>query len=131
MPEKKITLPITGMTCANCAMNIERALKKKVPGVLNAVVNFAAEQVSVTYVPSVTGVEEGTDVLVTLDGDLQDPPELIERFVERWRDGAQIVWGHRRTREDSFWRVVMSNVFFRLLRRFAMPAANALPLAVT
>ena len=54
----RVTFPVTGMSCVNCAMNIERALKKKVPGVLTAAVNFAAEQVTVTYVPSVTGVEE-------------------------------------------------------------------------
>ncbi|MBT3255889.1 MAG: copper-translocating P-type ATPase [Deltaproteobacteria bacterium] len=53
-----VTFPVTGMSCVNCAMNIERALKKKVPGVLNANVNFAAERVTVAYVPSVTGVEE-------------------------------------------------------------------------
>ncbi|MBU2262721.1 MAG: heavy-metal-associated domain-containing protein, partial [Proteobacteria bacterium] len=28
MPEQRVTLPITGMTCANCAANIERGLKK-------------------------------------------------------------------------------------------------------
>jgi Cu+-exporting ATPase len=56
--EATVTFPVTGMSCVNCAMNIERALKKKVPGVLNANVNFAAEQVTVAYVPSVTGVEE-------------------------------------------------------------------------
>ncbi len=53
-----ITIPVTGMTCANCAMNIERALKKKVDGVLDAHVNFATEQATVTYVPTLTGVEE-------------------------------------------------------------------------
>ena len=53
-----VTIPVTGMTCANCAMNIERALKKKVPGVLDAHVNFAAEQAAVSYVPSITGVDE-------------------------------------------------------------------------
>ncbi len=53
-----VTIPVTGMTCANCAMNIERALKKKVPGVLDASVNFAAEQANVSYVPSLTGVDE-------------------------------------------------------------------------
>ena len=35
------------MTCANCAANIERTLNKKVPGVMNAAVNFASEQVLV------------------------------------------------------------------------------------
>ena len=56
--EATVMFPVTGMSCVNCAMNIERALNKKVSGVLNAVVNFASEQVTVTYIPSVTGVEE-------------------------------------------------------------------------
>ena len=47
MIEQKITLPITGMTCANCAANIERTLNKKVPGVMSAAVNFASERVLV------------------------------------------------------------------------------------
>ncbi len=58
MTEQTVTLPITGMTCANCAMNIERALNKKVPGVVNASVNFATERVSVEYVPTVSTMEE-------------------------------------------------------------------------
>ena len=58
MDEKEIRLPITGMTCANCAMNIERALKKKVSGVVRASVNFATERAFVEYTPSVTGPEE-------------------------------------------------------------------------
>ncbi len=56
--QTQITFPITGMSCVNCAMTIERTLKKKVPGVLNATVNFAAERVVVSYLPSVTGPEE-------------------------------------------------------------------------
>ena len=47
-----IDFPITGMSCANCAMNVERALGKKVPGVLDAAVNFAAERAAVDYLPS-------------------------------------------------------------------------------
>ncbi|WP_319525058.1 heavy metal translocating P-type ATPase [uncultured Desulfosarcina sp.] len=47
-----IDFPITGMSCANCAMNVERALGKKVPGVVNAAVNFAAERAAVDYLPS-------------------------------------------------------------------------------
>ena len=50
MNEQKITLPITGMTCANCAANIERGVKK-LDGVDAANVNFASEQASVTFDP--------------------------------------------------------------------------------
>jgi Cu+-exporting ATPase len=53
-----VEFPVTGMTCANCAMNIERALKKKVPGVVEASVNFASERVLVAYIPGMTTLEE-------------------------------------------------------------------------
>jgi Cu+-exporting ATPase len=51
-----IDLPITGMTCANCVQNVERALRK-VDGVLRADVNLASERASVEYVPSVVSLE--------------------------------------------------------------------------
>jgi len=54
----KVELPITGMTCANCAANIERALNKKVPGVVNAGVNFASERALVEYIPAVVSMDD-------------------------------------------------------------------------
>ncbi len=54
----KIELPVTGMTCANCAMNIERVLNRKVPGILKASVNFATERVSVEYISASASVED-------------------------------------------------------------------------
>jgi Cu+-exporting ATPase len=53
-----VEFPVTGMTCANCAMTIERTLKKKVPGVVQASVNFAAERALVEYVPTMTNTDE-------------------------------------------------------------------------
>ena len=50
-------LPVTGMTCTNCAANIERALNKKTPGVVSASVNFAAEKASVEYIASVVDLD--------------------------------------------------------------------------
>jgi Cu+-exporting ATPase len=53
-----VEIPITGMTCANCAMTIERTLNKKVPGVVQASVNFAAERAQVDYIPTITHIDE-------------------------------------------------------------------------
>lgn len=61
------------------------------------------------------------DAVTILACDLQDPPEVILWFLEKWEAGAQIVWGRRVTREDDWWRTVASNIFYRLIRRFAMP----------
>ncbi len=50
-------LELEGMTCASCAMRIEKGLKK-VPGVIDANVNLATEQATVTYYPTHTGLEQ-------------------------------------------------------------------------
>jgi Cu+-exporting ATPase len=52
-----LELPITGMTCANCAANIERALKKKLRGVTQASVNFASERAAVDFIPDVVSID--------------------------------------------------------------------------
>ena len=49
VPTARVDLAITGMTCANCAATIERTLNKKVPGVVQAAVNFATERAAVEY----------------------------------------------------------------------------------
>jgi glycosyltransferase involved in cell wall biosynthesis len=64
------------------------------------------------------------DAVATLACDLQDPPETVLEFARRWRGGAQIVWGHRRTRNESRWRVLTSRLFESLIRRFAMPGGS-------
>ncbi|HJW90372.1 MAG TPA: HAD-IC family P-type ATPase [Anaerolineales bacterium] len=57
MPDsKQITLPITGMTCANCVATVERNLKK-VEGVNGANVNLSSERATVEYDPGLTGLE--------------------------------------------------------------------------
>ncbi|UCG19815.1 MAG: cadmium-translocating P-type ATPase [Deltaproteobacteria bacterium] len=86
----KIELPITGMTCANCAMNIERTLNKKVPGVVQASVNFASERATVEYLPNLTSVEEiiaairmaGFDAILPDEAGEDEDVELRARRAE-------------------------------------------------
>ena len=60
---KQITLPVIGMTCANCVASVERN-SKKVEGVTDSVVNFASEKVTVTYDPAVNTIQNvTTDVI--------------------------------------------------------------------
>ena len=57
MTQQKLTLPITGMTCANCAANIERGVKK-LKGVAEANVNFAAESAAVSFDPQLLQLQD-------------------------------------------------------------------------
>ena len=49
------TSPVAGMTCASCVGRVERALRK-LPGVLTASVNLAAQTASVEYLPGIASV---------------------------------------------------------------------------
>jgi Cu+-exporting ATPase len=54
---EQITLPITGMTCANCVATVERGLKKQ-PGVKTAVVNLSSERATVSFDPSLAALPD-------------------------------------------------------------------------
>jgi Cu+-exporting ATPase len=75
---QKTEFDIQGMTCANCAMNIERRLNKITGGVLKAAVNFASERALVEYLPTavtteqiIAAVEKAGFNAAILDGDAE------------------------------------------------------------
>jgi Cu+-exporting ATPase len=90
MEELSLTLPVTGMSCANCAANIEKNLSQETPGVVNASVNFASERLSVSFLPSVITMEEivfrvkdlGFDLILPEDGMDEADVEEIARNRE-------------------------------------------------
>jgi glycosyltransferase involved in cell wall biosynthesis len=59
------------------------------------------------------------DAVVLLDGDLQDPPELILEFVARWREGFDVVYGQRVKRKAPFLMRHAYKGFYRLFKRLA------------
>jgi Cu+-exporting ATPase len=58
VPTARLELGVSGMSCANCAATIERTLLRKVPGVVQAEVNFASERAAVEYLPLEVTSEE-------------------------------------------------------------------------
>ncbi len=56
--------------------------------------------------------------VVVMDADLQDPPEVIPRLVEKWRQGYQVVYAVRQVREGETWfKRTTAALFYRLIRR--------------
>ena len=56
------------------------------------------------------------DAVVLLDGDLQDPPELIESFYAKWREGYDVVFGQRVDRDAPLHMRVFYKLFYRVFR---------------
>jgi len=79
------------------------------------VVSFArnfGHQVAVT-----AGIEFSTgDAVVLIDADLQDPPELIQKMVQMWMDGYQVVYGVRESRTgESAFKLLTAKYFYRII----------------
>jgi len=67
-----------------------------------------------------SGMEYSTkDAVVLLDGDLQDPPELIKDFYYKWEEGYDIVYGRRIQREMSWIWGIMYKLFYRIFSKFS------------
>lgn len=67
-----------------------------------------------------SGMELATkDGVVLLDGDLQDPPELIQQFYEKWEEGWDVVYGRRVKREMPWIWGLMYKAFYRVFAAFS------------
>jgi polyisoprenyl-phosphate glycosyltransferase len=67
-----------------------------------------------------SGMELSTkDSVVLLDGDLQDPPELIELFYEQWEKGFDVVYGRRVKRDMTWYWGLMYKLFYRVFAMFS------------
>lgn len=59
------------------------------------------------------------EAVIIMDGDLQDPPELIPQLVSRWREGYDVVYAVRVTRSGETWlKRLTAHVFYRVIQRF-------------
>ena len=73
--------------------------------------NFGSQNAFTSGMRIATG-----DAVVLLDGDLQDPPELIESFHQKWREGFDVVYGSRVKREATWFLQFAYKAFYRVFR---------------
>ena len=62
------------------------------------------------------GLQQATgDAVILMDGDLQDPPEELVRFIEKWREGYDVVYAVRKKRKESISKRTAYSIFYRIL----------------
>ncbi len=62
----------------------------------------------------------GGKIVIVMDADLQDPPELILAMIEKWRQGYQVVYAQRSVRKQESWlKRFTAYIFYRILRLLA------------
>lgn len=56
------------------------------------------------------------DCVITMDADLQDPPELIHQMIEKWKQGSKVVYAKREKRDvDSYFKKSTASLFYRFI----------------
>lgn len=56
------------------------------------------------------------DAIVIIDADLQDPPELIPKLIEKWKEGYDVVYAKRKKRKgETFFKLLTAKLFYRFL----------------
>jgi glycosyltransferase involved in cell wall biosynthesis len=51
-----------------------------------------------------------------MDADLQDPPEVLGQFIEKWNEGYEVVYAVRKNRKESMWKRAAYKTFYRTMR---------------
>ena len=83
------------------------------------VINFSR---NFGHQPAITcGIENATgDAIITIDADLQDPPELIKDMIAEWEKGFDIVYAKRKTRnKDTFFKRFTAQSFYKILNKLS------------
>lgn len=58
------------------------------------------------------------DMVVIIDADLQDPPELILEMIQKWEEGYEVIYAKRKKRKGETWfKLWTARIFYRLLRK--------------
>lgn len=59
------------------------------------------------------------DAVIGMCADFQDPPDLLPRFIERWRAGVPIVLGVRESEKTLWWKGLFGRIYYNFVARFA------------
>uniref|UniRef100_A0A7C6AAA9 P-type Cu(+) transporter n=1 Tax=candidate division WOR-3 bacterium TaxID=2052148 RepID=A0A7C6AAA9_UNCW3 len=113
MPEKKtgktetITLPVFGMSCASCALTIEKAVNS-LPGVAQAAVNFATEKAIIEYDKKVTSLDDIKNIIKNIG---YEPGEVGAELTDK----SQLEWQRAKNRLIIAWTITIPIVILMIL----------------
>lgn len=112
-PTYEIVLVNDGSTDGTLAMLREQLVRRANIVIVNLSRNFGHQLAATAGIELAQG-----DAVVLMDGDLQDPPELIAEFFAKWREGFDVVYAVRRTRKgESPFKVLTARIFYRTIKR--------------
>jgi polyisoprenyl-phosphate glycosyltransferase len=59
------------------------------------------------------------DAVILMDGDLQDPPEILPQFIAKWKEGFDVVYAIRKKRKENIFKRMAYASFYRLMKKLS------------
>jgi dolichol-phosphate mannosyltransferase len=59
------------------------------------------------------------DAVIIMDSDMQDPPQVSLELIKKWEEGFDVVYAQRRTRQDTLFKRLSADLFYRVLQKLA------------
>lgn len=59
--------------------------------------------------------QAGGEAVILMDGDLQDPPEVMLEFIKKWKEGWDVVYGIKKKRKENIIKRLLFSLFYRII----------------
>lgn len=82
--------------------------------IINFTRNFGQQAAFTAGMDYATG-----SAVITMDSDLQDPPELIPEMIKKWKDGIPVIFARRKSRKDSFFKRNSAKLYYYFLKKYS------------
>ena len=92
----------------------ELALKDSRIKVINFSRNFGQQAAFTAGMDFASG-----KAVITMDSDLQDPPELIPEMIKKWKEGTPVIFARRKSRKDSFFKKYSAKIYYYFLQNYS------------
>ena len=103
-----------GSTDSSESIIMEEGDKNKFIKLINLSRNFGHQTAITAGIANASG-----EAVIVMDADLQDPPEVIPQFVDKWCEGYDTVYAIRTKRKENFFKKTAYFVFYRLLSKIS------------
>jgi len=116
LPEVEVLLVDDGSTDGTAYLIQKKTLGKPGFSAISLSRNFGH---AAAITAGLKEIGDRADAVFIIDGDLQDPPELLSDFVAKMEEGYDVVYGIRKNRKEGFFKMLAYKTYYRLLKKFS------------
>jgi dolichol-phosphate mannosyltransferase len=113
-PVKDYTFELIFINDGSKDKSLEKLFKIEEKDKREALINFSRNFGHQAAITAGLDYADG-DAVIIMDTDLQDPPQVSVKLIEKWRQGYDVVYAQRKSRQDGWFKKLSANLYYRVL----------------